>query len=163
MSPPPRANCFDASALVKVFVDEPGCGPVRQYFNTDSPTKYTTPFCYFEALSVLKVKWQYRKEISREQYVDAAFAITIWFQASSRRIDDIDLTYPPTFDRAREIVEKYDIDVSDAFQILSVKEGYFAPLAKEPSTILVTADERLAKVAQSEGLRAWYCLSGVVS
>ena len=42
MSVAVHANCFDASALVKVFVNEVDCGPVRMYFNTGSPTKYTT-------------------------------------------------------------------------------------------------------------------------
>ena len=152
------ANCFDASALVKVWVDEPNCGPARMYFNTQSPTKYTTPFCYFETLSALKGKWL-RKELSKEVYLNAAFAMTVWFQASSRKVKDIDFTDPPTFLRAKEIVEKYEIDLSDAFQILSVKEGYFSPLANDSRTLLVTADEKLANAAEAEGLRAWYCLS----
>ena len=159
MDSPPRANCFDASALVKAWVDEPGCGPARLYFNTQSPMKYTTPFCYFETLSVLKGKWL-RGDISREVYLDAAFGVTVWFQAANRKVKDLDLTHPPTFIRAREIVERYGIDLSDAFQILSVKEGYFSPLANESRTLLITADRRLAEVAEAEGIRAWYCLEG---
>lgn len=158
MSTPVRANCFDASALVKVWVDEPDCGPARHYFNTQSPTKYTTPFCYFETLSAMKLKWL-RGHISRDVYLKASFDITVWFQASSRKIKDIDFTSPPIFLRAKEIVERYEIDLSDAFQILSVKEGYFSPLVNDSQTLLVTADENLAKAAQAEGLKAWYCLS----
>lgn len=159
MDRPPRANCFDASALVKVWVDEAGCGLVRQYFNTQSPTKYTTPFCYFETLSAMKRKWLHG-DISREVYLNAAFGMTVWFQASRRKVKDLDLTHPPTFLRAKEIVERHEIDLSDAFQILSVKEGYFAPLVNDSQTLLVTADEKLAKVAEAEGLKAWYCLAG---
>lgn len=158
MSTPVRANCFDASALVKVWVDEPDYGPARHYFNTQSPTKYTTPFCYFETLSAMKLKWL-RGHISRDVYLNAAYAVTVWFQANSRKIKDIDLTDPPTFLRAKEIVERYEIDLSDAFQILSVKQGYFAPLANDSQTLLVTADEKLAEAAQAEGLKAWYCLT----
>ena len=145
------ANCFDASALVKVFVDEADCGPVRMYFNTQSPTKYTTPFCYFETLSVLKTKWL-RSNITKKQYFDAAFAVTVWFQASTRKISDLDISNPSIF---------HEIDVSDAFQILSIKEGYFAPLKYDSSTLLVTADRLLAKAAEKEGIRSWYCLNPV--
>lgn len=129
------------------------------HFNTESPTKYTTPFCYFETLSALKRKWL-RRELSREKYLNASFALTIWFQASSRNVRDLDFTHPPTFARAKEIVERYDIDLSDAFQVLSVKEGYFSPMVNDSRTLLITADEKLAEVAQAEGLAAWYCVKG---
>jgi predicted nucleic acid-binding protein len=153
-----HANCFDASALVKVWVDEPDCGPARHYFNTQSPTKYTTPFCYFETLSAMKLKWL-RGVITREVYLNAAFNLTVWFQASARKINDIDLTHPPTFMRAKELVERYEVDLSDAFQLLSLKEGYFSSISNDSKTLLVTADERLANAAVSEGLSAWYCMS----
>jgi len=157
-SPPPRANCFDASALVKVFADEPGSEVVREYFNHRSPTKYTTPFCFYETLNVLKVKWMYRDQMTKAQYTDAAFRLVAWFEASARYARDINLTEPTIFFRAREIVERYSIDLSDAFQILSVKEGYFSHLINESRTVLVTADDALAKAAALEGVRSWYCL-----
>lgn len=153
-----HANCFDASALVKVWVDEPDCGPARHYFNTQSPTKYTTPFCYFETLSAMKLKWL-RSQITREVYLNAAFALTVWFQASARKVNDIYLTHPPTFLKAKELVERYEVDLSDAFQLLSLKEGYFSSLVNDSQTLLVTADEKLANAAISEGLNAWYCMS----
>lgn len=158
MSLPVRANCFDASALVKVWVDEQNCGPARHYFNTQSPTKYTTPFCYFETLSALKLKWL-RKEITRDVYLNASFSLTVWFQANAKKVRDIDFTDPMVFQRAKEIVERYEIDLSDAFQILSVKEGFFSPLVNDSKTLLVTADEKLAKAAEAEGLKVWYCLA----
>jgi predicted nucleic acid-binding protein len=75
MSSPGRANCFDASALVKLYTEEEGSDIVRPYFEREA-TKYATPFCFYEALNVLKVKWQYRKQITRDQYLDAAFRLT---------------------------------------------------------------------------------------
>ncbi len=53
------------------------------------------------------------------------------------------------------IAERSRLDLSDAFQILSVKKGYFSVLASESSTVLVTADKELADAARAEGLRAW--------
>ena len=41
---------------------------------------------------------------------------------------------------------------------LSVKEGYFSPLAKESRTLLITADKRLGEVADAEDIQVWYCL-----
>jgi predicted nucleic acid-binding protein len=149
-----RANFFDASALVKLYVQEAGSDIVRPYF-AGQPTKYTTPFCYYEALSVLKVKWLYREEIAKEQYLDAALRLTAWFHSTSRRIKDIDFTEPTTFHDARGLVDKTSLDLSDAFQILTIKNGFFSPLCGDSQTVLVTGDRRLATAARSEGLRVW--------
>jgi predicted nucleic acid-binding protein len=62
------------------------------------------------------------------------------------------------FRDARSIVERYGLDLSDAFQILSVKEGFFSMLAADSRTVLVTADEDLAKAAKQEGILTWYIL-----
>ena len=156
--PPPRANCFDASALVKVFSSEAGSDLVRDYFNNRSPTKYTTPFCFYETLGVLKVKWLYRNELTQAEYTDAAFRLVAWFGASTRYAKDIDLKDPTVFVRVRELAAKHSLDLSDAFQIVSVKDGYFSHLINDSKTVLVTADESLAKAAQLEGVKSWYCL-----
>lgn len=52
MSIPLHATCFDASALVKRYVDEPGSDQLRRYWNSQA-TRYTTPFCLYETLGVL--------------------------------------------------------------------------------------------------------------
>lgn len=157
-NPPPRANCFDASALVKIYVNEPGSAVIREYFFARSPTKYTTPFCFYEALTVLKVKWMYRSELSRAQYLDASFRLMAWYQASTKHTRDVNFHDPSTFLRVRALAEKHSIDLSDAFQILSVKEGFFSVLVNDSQTILVTADEALAMAARAEGVKSWYCL-----
>jgi predicted nucleic acid-binding protein len=157
-TPPARANCFDASALIKVVTKEAGSELVREYFYNRSPMKYTTPFCFYEALNVLKVKWLYRSEISKDEYTKAAFQLVTWFEAGTKYIRDIDLTQPTVFAQVRKLVERYSLDMSDAFQLLSVKEGYFSGLVGDSSTVLVTADEGLAKVARIEGVKSWYCL-----
>jgi hypothetical protein len=55
------------------------------------------------------------------------------------------------------MIDKYQLDLSDAFQILSVKA--FAPhMIGGSRTILVTADKELAKAARAEGLRVWSVL-----
>jgi len=157
-SPPPRANCFDTSALLKVFTLDDGSDLVRDYFNYRSPTKYTTPFCFYEALSVLKVKWAYRKALTKVEYTDAAFRLVAWFEASTRYAHDIDLKDSIVFSKVRSLAERHSLDLSDAFQILSVKEGHFSHLINQSQTVLVTADEALAIAARAEGVKSWYCL-----
>lgn len=158
MIPPPRANFFDASALVKVFAREPDSAMLRSYWDSRSPTKYTSPFCFYEALTALKVQWMYRKTITESQYHRAAERLVRWFAATTRYNKDLDLHDPGILAGAQELAKRYSIDISDAFQILCVKEGRFSRLANHSQTILVTADEALAKAARSEGVRAWYCI-----
>jgi len=62
-----RANCFDTSALLKLYVTEVGSEIIREYARKEA-TRYTTPFCYYETLNMLKVKWLYRKDITEKEY-----------------------------------------------------------------------------------------------
>jgi predicted nucleic acid-binding protein len=158
VNPPPRANFFDASALVKVFARETDSAPVRSYWDNRSPTKYTSPFCFYEALTVLKVLWMYRKALTQDEYHRAAERLVAWFAASSRYNKDLDLHDPAILRSARELAQTYSLDLSDAFQILCVKQGRYSRLVNRSQTVLVTADEALAKAARSESLKVWYCL-----
>ena len=149
-----RASCFDASALAKLYVNESGSGVLRKYFGHE-PTKYTTPFCYFETLTLLKVMCFYRKIIADDEYHNAVFDLTAWFGAFSEELPDIKLTSPIVLHDAQQLARKHELDLSDAFQILSVKSGYFSRLTAGSQTILCTADGRLATAARREGLRVW--------
>ena len=72
-----HSSLFDASALVKVFSIEPGSNVVKQYFDA-CPCKYTTPFCFYEAMNALKGKWKYKQQLSLEEYYKATFELTAW-------------------------------------------------------------------------------------
>jgi predicted nucleic acid-binding protein len=151
-------DCFDASALVKKYIQEDGSDILRRYIYR-RPGGYTTPFCYFETLSVLKAKWLYDKKgkrISKAEYLKAAFDLTAWFASVSRDMKDVVFTDIFVYKNVQDISERYSIDLSDAFQIISVKKGYYSPLVRKSATLLVTADKKLAEVARSEGIRAWY-------
>ena len=149
-----RADFFDASALIKIYCDEPCSGIVRQYFNLRT-TNYTTPICSYEAMNILKGKWKHKGQLTHDQYVDAAYSLTAWYGASSTQIKDLDFIDPLTFFNAKEIAHRSKLDVSDAFQVLSVKSGFFSSFANKFKTVLVTADKELADAARSEGLIAW--------
>jgi predicted nucleic acid-binding protein len=149
-----RADFFDASALVKVFADEPGSIVVREYWRSRA-TKYTTPFCFYEAMNVLKSKWKHKGQLTLPSYLEAAFELTVWYGASSSKVSDLDFTDPLTFAETKSLAERSGLDLSDAFQIMSVKRGYFSVLVKDSATVLVTADNALAEAARAEELRVW--------
>jgi predicted nucleic acid-binding protein len=142
---------FDASALVKVFIEEDYSRVVSEAFYSE-PTRCTTIFCYYETLSAFKRKWL-KKEITQEQYADASFKLTAWFSHFVRRTPDLDFTDSSVFKEVTDIAQRNSLDLSDAFQILSVKRGRYSGLILESRTILATADEDLAKAACSEGIK----------
>ena len=78
-----------------------------------------------------------------------------WYGASSAQVRDLDFADPLTFSETKALAERNALDLSDAFQIMSVKRGYFSVLVNDSATVLVTADKGLAVAARLEGIRAW--------
>lgn len=149
-------TCFDAAALVKRFLNEEGSDILRQFWNKHS-TLYTTPFCLYESLGVLKLR-KLRHKLTKKEYLEAASRLVAWYRASACNIKDLDFTRLDVFTKAEKIAEQHDLDLSDAFQLLSLQDGFFAPLVRDSATPLVTADEALANAARAIGLRVWDCL-----
>jgi predicted nucleic acid-binding protein len=63
-----------------------------------------------------------------------------------------------TFNQAETLAQEYEVDLSDALQIITVKHGRFKNWACESKTVLATCDGGLANAAEQEGLRVWNCL-----
>ena len=159
---PVRANFFDASALAKVFTKEHGPQYVNEYFNKHSSTEFTTQFCLYETLNVLKSKWIHGGKLSKEEYLDSSFKLVAWYQAISKHVRDLDFTDPFVFNKTKDLADRYSLDLSDAFQILTVKEGEFSFFASDSKTLLVTADRKLADASLSEGIKTWYCMESEI-
>jgi predicted nucleic acid-binding protein len=88
-----RTNLLDASALVKlVVIEEERSDKLRSYLATES-SWYTTSFCFYEALGVLKVQHYYRHTLTAEQFRDASFQLMAEFRATPN-VHDLDLTDP---------------------------------------------------------------------
>jgi predicted nucleic acid-binding protein len=67
-----RTHFLDTSAMIKLVVDEEGSAVIRGYQSIGS-VFWTTSICFAEALGVLKVKYFYRKEISKEKYLASTY------------------------------------------------------------------------------------------
>jgi predicted nucleic acid-binding protein len=151
-----HATCFDASALAKVYLEEEGSAAVRQYWRSQA-TRFTTPFCFYETLGILK-REKLKGRITKQRYLRVALELTSWFRTSHSTKDDIKFYEIDVFNDVKGLAEHYDLDLSDAFQLLTLEAGYFQHLVDGSRTLLVTADEALGQAARSRGLPVWDCL-----
>ena len=152
-----RTHYLDASALVKLFIDEKGTDIIKKYFDEQS-VFHTTSLCFAEALGALKAKNK-KKYISNEAYLSASEELCISAFGHAIQIDEISIAEPTAFRESEKLSKKYGIDLIDCFQIYTLRHGVLSILAGDSRTILITADKDLAKAAKSEGLRAWDILN----
>ncbi len=164
-----KVHYLDASALIKLFKWEKGSKRIRQYFEKESGF-WMTSICFGEALGRLKSVYFNKKKVEKikkikgvktkakaiEKYLAPCHEL-IGYVEDKIQIDDIRITNIYIFYEVEKLVGKYLIDVSDAFQIVSIKHSYFSKLKEQQlKPILITADEDLAEAAKKEGLNAWY-------
>jgi predicted nucleic acid-binding protein len=160
-----RSHYLDASALVKLVADDeaerPGRQALRDYYWANAANVYSTSHSVTEALSAFKLKYR-RKEISREQYkeyIEKFLKLTIG--ANLRVQDDEDVVHilsPTVSHEAERMIDEYDFDFLDCFQLVVLKLGQFRYMVGGSKTLLITADRELAKAARNEGLSVWYCV-----
>ena len=151
-----RTHYLDASALVKLFIDEDGSAAVRSYLGPHA-TRVTTSLCFAETLGVLKAKHVHR-HISTEEYLAACEDLMAHLRGQTLTIEDIGITERIVFDEMERIAKAHALDLSDACQLLTLRQGALSHLEGDSRPILITADKRLAAAARSEGLRAWDCM-----
>lgn len=141
---------------MKLLVDEDGSDVVRDYISKHS-VFITTQLCFAETLGALKVKLTHRL-LSREKYLDACAELMAHLKEQTLEIHDIGISESSTFDDVERIASKHKLDVSDAYQLVTLNRGFFSTLHGDSKTILITADKELAAAARIEGLRVWDCL-----
>ena len=150
-----RAVCLDASVLIALRTSEPYTSQVTNWC-ANEPGAYTTPFCFYEALNIFKSKWKYQGQLAEAEYVRCCKSLVAWFGGITRRgfVNDPDLTSPEALAWVAQTVSATSLDFSDAYQLYSVKHGYFSVLSEDSRTVLATADKNLATVARNYGIRA---------
>ena len=161
-----RIHYLDASAIVKLILDEKGSGELREYFGKES-NFIATSLCFAEALGALKVKRFNLKCLTDEEYFSDCDELMAYVAGGTIEIEDIEIRDRSVFDEVETLARKHNegkpkdktIDISDAFQIVSVKRNYFSQFENSDSKpILITGDRPLAEAALSEGLRGWNCV-----
>ena len=82
---------LDASALVKLVVDEPGSKALA--LRPQPSVSYTTTLCFVEALGVLKAKRFFRNQsLSEEQYLAACEGLVALVRNCTVAIEEVDIT-----------------------------------------------------------------------
>jgi len=152
-----RTHYLDASALVKLLVEEDGSLVVRTYIGPHA-TRIVTSLCFAETLGVLKAK-HLRNLLSNEQYLSACEELMASIRNETLEIEDIDISQRETYEEVEYLAKKHSLDISDAFQLVTLKRGLLSSLEGESRPILITADKRLATAAKSEGYRVWDCMN----
>jgi len=151
-----RPHYLDASALVKLVIDEDYSARVRTYiFEPERSWRVCTSFCFAEALGALKLRNK-RGELSDEGYLSGSRKLIRLVRDESIKVLEGDFSSLSAFAEAERMVKDYGIDFLDAFQLLSVKDSW-GHLAPPSQPLLVTADGPLSKAAEGEGIKCWYC------
>lgn len=146
---------LDASALVKVVVDEGDHAIVREFYYTH-PNCHATALCLMEALGALKAKWMHSR-LTHDEYIKASRKLIIDAWGKKVRPDNVDLFTPEGLKAVEELARKHQLDLSDALQLETILHGTFQYFAEDAKPILITADRKLAEAARAEGIRAWNC------
>jgi predicted nucleic acid-binding protein len=161
-----RTHYLDASAAVKLLVKEEGSENLQEYMKEPdhSSNLFMTSFCVAETLGVLKRKflreWTKEREYkeAQEKYLAACESFMGQLRDEMIGVHDIPIADRETYSKVDKLAKRYKLDVVDAFQLVTLKEGFVAPLRGSPSEcLLITADEDLASAGEAEGLKVWNC------
>ena len=150
-----KTRYLDASALVKLVIDEVDHLPLRLFFKANVNFA-TTSLCLAEALGVIKGKWL-RNRISEDQYFAVTHELVIGVVGKKIEVDEINLFSFEGIASVEALAKKYSLDLSDALQLETILRGKYSPLGPNSASILITADAGLASAAQAESIRVWNC------
>jgi predicted nucleic acid-binding protein len=139
--------------------ERPGRQALRDYYWANAASNvYSTSYSVAEALSAFKHKYV-RKQISRDEYKDYVRKfLRLTIGANLHIEDDVPILSTTVSEEAERMIDAYDIDFLDSFQLVVLKRGQFRHMVGGSKTVLITADRELAKAAHKEGLAVWYCV-----
>jgi predicted nucleic acid-binding protein len=147
---------LDANCLVKLVVDEEFSKELRDHCGKQGVISATTSFCFYEALGVLKSKWINKKRpdsITEETYLSACEALCTLVEDEQIQLDDeVEIHNRPSFNESEKLTKKYKIDLSDSFQLVSLRKGMLAKLKTEIVPTLISEDDEIYRAAIGEGL-----------
>lgn len=126
-----------------------GSKEIKQYFYRDNEFNMLS-LCFAETLSMLKVKYLYRKEIPKKKYFSTMFLLKIYCDDNKIKIHEVEISFSSLVSCCQNLINRHKIDFIDAFQLHILKDN--------PNSFLITADDSLKKAARSEKINAWNCL-----
>lgn len=142
-----NAYYFDASVLAKLFIDEHESTKYREIF-FKYPVRYVTTLCLMETLSVIKCRLLNKNKT--KEYLGAVTDLMSLIKDSNIEVDDLNISSNEITNLAINIIEKHDIDFSDAIQIISIKKS---SLRKHNiKCYLVSTDKNLIEAARIYGI-----------
>ncbi len=151
-----KVRYLDASALVKLVIDEGDHENVRQFFNSNVSFAATS-LCLAEALGVIKGKWIHG-HISDQHYFVATRQLVIDAWSKRIEVNEIDLVSPQGINAVEALAKKHALDLSDALQLETILRGKYSHLGPNSASVLITADAKLARAADAEGIHVWNCI-----
>jgi predicted nucleic acid-binding protein len=107
-----------------------------------------------EAFSAFKLKFR-RGKITEDQYIKYVKNFIHDVIGANLQIDEVPILTPLVFREAERLIQRHKIDFIDCFQIVTILHGQFRFLCLDSKSILITADQALAKAARAEGARVW--------
>jgi predicted nucleic acid-binding protein len=122
-----RERVVDASAVIKLFVEEEFSKEVRAFFKTPALRLYAPDFIYVECTNIL---WKY----VRRFHLPMQTALQSLYKLGRLRLHPISV--PPFLEVAIQLASRYDLSAYDA-TYASLAQGFAIPL--------VTADGKLSR------------------
>lgn len=150
-----KFHYYDANCLVKLVLEEDGSEKLRKHFYACGSTAVTTSFCFYEALGVLKTKWSKKNRedsISQECYLSASEELCALVEDENIQLEDLSFYDSESFRESEKITQEYGIDLSDAFQLITLRKGMMAQLQTSIIPELITEDKDIGKAAIKLGL-----------
>ena len=152
-----RTHMLDASALAKLFLEEPTSDVVRTYFAEHS-VFLVTSYVVGEVLGILK-RVHVKGGLPTDQYLACSEELMAMLRNETLQVEECALSLREVFDETEKVARKYQLDIVDAHQLVALARSVVASLPGDSRAIFVTADQKLAEAATSEGLRVWDCRS----
>jgi predicted nucleic acid-binding protein len=153
-----RMAFFDASAIVKMCLHEPGSTKVAAVLSKYGDA-YTSWILIAEAFGVLKRRWKDKANpLSDAEYERATVRLLVAVQVRQLRAVDVvsDAHGPRLTVYLPDLIELRrrhpQLDIADALQFRAIREGVLKYGAGESAPRLVSADGDLLRAAKAEGI-----------
>ncbi|MGH7486802.1 MAG: type II toxin-antitoxin system VapC family toxin [bacterium] len=143
---------FDASALIKRYVTEPGTPFLNQAFEeTPPPYRLCLVLGFLEVVSIL-VRKKNDRRINQDAFEQAM--TEVWSEVMEDDGFTIDSADDALLMSSVALIEKHNLNATDAIVLRSAQKvrDRLLEIGEDNKLLLLTADKRLVRAAGAEGL-----------